>query len=107
MMTDPRMARGSTSQEQAQRRRMLRAPRKHAGEGIEDTYNIPGIILCALSFVALALALTAAGYGFGGWAIVAGVVCAVCLIGGVTWIALESRRTQARDQWEPHQRQGH
>lgn len=107
MMTDPRTARSSAPEQQSARRRTLRAPRKHAGEGIEDTYNIPGIVLCALSFVALALALTAAGYGFGGWAIVAGVVCAVCLIGGVSWIALESRRTQSRDNWDPHERQGH
>ncbi|WP_051495013.1 hypothetical protein [Nocardia nova] len=90
-----------------QRRRILRASRRHAGEGIEDGYNIPGIVLCALGMVALALALTAAGYGFGGWAIVAGVVCAACLIGGIAWIALESRRIQMRDRLEPPQRQGH
>ncbi|MEU6561632.1 hypothetical protein [Nocardia nova] len=90
-----------------QRRRILRSSRRHAGEGIEDTYNIPGIVLCALGMVALALTLTAAGYGFGGWAIVAGVVCAVCLIGGIGWLVLESRRVQKRDQLEPPQRQGH
>ncbi|MEV5652372.1 hypothetical protein AB0L57_29340 [Nocardia sp. NPDC052254] len=89
------------------RRRILRTSRRHAGEGIEDGYNIPGIVLCALGMVALALTLTAAGYGFGGWAIVAGVVCAVCLIGGITWIALESRRVRAHDELEPPQRQGH
>ncbi|NKY86121.1 hypothetical protein HGA07_10850 [Nocardia veterana] len=85
----------------------MRPPRRHAGEGIEDTYNIPGIVLCALAAVALALALTAAGYGFGGWAIVAGIVCAACLISGIGWVALESRRVRRRDQWEPHERQGH
>ncbi len=90
-----------------QRRRIYRTSRRHAGEGIEDGYNIPGIVLCALGMVALALTLTAAGYGFGGWAIVAGVVCAVCLIGGITWMVLESRRVQARDELEPPQRQGH
>lgn len=96
-----------TAAERSRRRQLLRSPRKHAGEGIEDAYNIPGIVLCGLGAVALALALTAAGYGFAGWAIVAGIVCAACLIGGITWIALESKRTSARDQWEPPQRQGH
>ena len=36
-----------------QRRRMPRAPRRHAGEGIADGYNIPGIVLCALAMVVL------------------------------------------------------
>lgn len=106
-MTGPRPTRDTASERAPDRRRVLSRPRRHAGEGIEDTYNLPGFVLCGLSAVALALALTAAGYGFGGWAIVAGVVCAACLIGGVAWVVLESRRTQARDQWEPHERQGH
>ncbi|WP_227983544.1 hypothetical protein [Nocardia spumae] len=106
-MTGPQPARTSTSEPTRERRRWKPTTRRHAGEGIEDTGNIPGIVLCALGAVALALALTAAGYGFAGWAIVAGVVCAICLIGGITWLVVESRRTSRRDQWEPMQRQGH
>jgi hypothetical protein len=76
--------------------------RHHAGEGIEDTYNVPGIILCGLALVALALTLTAAGYGFAGWA----VICALCGIAGVTWLLLERRRMNQRIP-SPPERQGH
>ncbi|MFI6044522.1 hypothetical protein ACIA8C_23040 [Nocardia sp. NPDC051321] len=74
-----------------------RTTRSHAGEGIEDGYNIPGIVLCALGIVALALCLTAAAYGFAGWALIAGI-SAVALAGtGVVWILLEHRRIKAKE----------
>jgi len=74
-----------------------RTTRSHAGEGIEDTNNLPGIILWAVGIVALGLTLTAAAYGFAGWAIVGGVVCAIGVIGGSVWLLLEHRRIKAKE----------
>ncbi|MFQ6395599.1 hypothetical protein ACLMAJ_19315 [Nocardia sp. KC 131] len=94
-MTEPETFR--TDQQTSRRttgRRSLR--RRHAGEGLEDTYNVPGIVLCGLAVVALAITLTAAGYGFAGWAVIAGVVCVVCGIAGVAWLMVERRRMNRR-----------
>ncbi|MFF3226911.1 hypothetical protein ACFYV7_29235 [Nocardia suismassiliense] len=74
-----------------------RTTRSHAGEGIEDGYNIPGIVLCALGIVALALCLTAAGYGFGGWALIGGIAAATLAGTGVAWLLLEHRRIKAKE----------
>ncbi len=84
-----------------------RHTRNHAGEGIEDGYNIPGIVLCAIGLVALACTLTAAGYGFTGWAIVAGIICAATLIGGFAWLLLEHRRVKAKEGLALHEQRGH
>ncbi|UGT55191.1 hypothetical protein [Nocardia asteroides] len=74
-----------------------RTTRTHAGEGLEDGYNFPGIILCALGVIALGLCLTATGYGFGGWAFI-GAVAAVVLAGaGVTWLLVEHRRIKTKE----------
>lgn len=74
-----------------------RTTRSHAGEGLEDGYNFPGIILCALGVIALGLCLTAIGYGFAGWATI-GAIAAVLLTGaGVVWILLEHRRVKAKE----------
>ena len=47
---------------------------------IEDRRNWPGIILAAVGIVLVALTLTAAGYGFAGWAVIAGIIGVICLI---------------------------
>ncbi|QLY27999.1 hypothetical protein [Nocardia huaxiensis] len=84
-----------------------RTTRSHAGEGIEDGYNIPGIVLCALGIIALASTLTAAGYGFEGWALV-GAIATVLLAGtGITWILLEHRRMKAKEGLSLTDQQGH
>ena len=74
-----------------------RTSRNHAGEGIEDSYNLPGIILWVVGIVALGLTLTAAAYGFGGWAIIGAVVCAIGVLGGSVWLILEHRRIKAKE----------
>ncbi|WP_232840133.1 MULTISPECIES: hypothetical protein [Nocardia] len=74
-----------------------RTARSHAGEGIQDGYNIPGIILWALGIVALGLSLTAAAYGFTGWAIIAAVVCVIGIAAGSGWLLLEHRRIKAKE----------
>ncbi|HLS77067.1 MAG TPA: hypothetical protein VK083_09785 [Nocardia sp.] len=84
-----------------------RTARSHAGEGIEDGYNIPGIVMFALGIVALGLTLTAAAYGFAGWVIIGAVVCAVGLLGGSAWILLEHRRVKAREGLSLSDQAGH
>ncbi|RBO94508.1 hypothetical protein [Nocardia puris] len=84
-----------------------RTTRAHAGEALEDGYNVPGIVLCAVGVIALALALTAAGYGYAGWAIIAGVAAAAGLIVGATWILLEHRRVKSREGLYLHDQRGH
>jgi hypothetical protein len=84
-----------------------RTTRSHAGEGIEDGYNIPGIVLCALGIVASASTLTAAGYGFAGWAVV-GAIAATALVGsGIAWILLEHRRVKAKEGLALTDQRGH
>ncbi|MFC6010460.1 hypothetical protein [Nocardia lasii] len=74
-----------------------RTTRSHAGEGLEDGYNFPGIVLCALGIIALGLFLTAVGYGFGGWAVIAGISTVVLLGAGAGWLLLEHRRVKAKE----------
>ncbi|MFC4373534.1 hypothetical protein ACFO5K_05425 [Nocardia halotolerans] len=69
-----------------------RTTRSHVGESIEDARNWPGLFLVGLGIVLLALTLTAAGYGFAGWAVITGVLCGVCMIAGILIVLAEHRR---------------
>ncbi|MVU77291.1 hypothetical protein GPX89_08535 [Nocardia sp. ET3-3] len=82
-------------------------PRTHVEEGIEDLVNFLGVILSLLAIVALALALVADGYGFAGWAIVAGVACALLFAASLTVLGLERRARHTRERSDPPARQGH
>ncbi|KAF0846905.1 hypothetical protein [Nocardia caishijiensis] len=73
-----------------------RTMRPHAGESIEDTRNWPGLILIGLGLALLGITLTAAGYGFGGWAVIGGLACAVCLLTGTALVVAEHRRVKAQ-----------
>ncbi|WP_405182219.1 hypothetical protein OG225_14835 [Nocardia sp. NBC_01377] len=84
-----------------------RTTRTHAGESIEDTRNWPGIILAAVGIVAIALTLTAAGYGFAGWAVIGGIVGVVCLVGGVFLVWAEHRRVQKNEDHREFDDHGH
>lgn len=84
-----------------------RTTRTHAGETIEDTRNWPGIIMVALGLVGLALTLTAAGYGFRGWAIIGGIATAVLLVGGVGIVLAEHRRVKIREGTTLTDQRGH
>lgn len=87
--------------------RQWRRPRHHAGEGIEDGVNVVGVFMFLLGILALALTLVAAGYGFAGWATVAGIACGLLFVGAVAVISLEWHRQHADDGPEPEERQGH
>ncbi|KAA8886121.1 hypothetical protein F3087_26325 [Nocardia colli] len=74
-----------------------RTSRAHVGESIEDARNWPGIILVALGLVGLGLTLTAAGYGFGGWAIIGAIATVALIVVGVLLVVLEHRRLKNRE----------
>ncbi|MTE15702.1 hypothetical protein [Nocardia aurantiaca] len=74
-----------------------RTTRSHAGESMVDARNWPGLILFALGIAALVATLAAAGYGFAGRAIVAGVICVVCLTLGAALVIIEHRRVKHRE----------
>lgn len=87
--------------------RRWRYSRKHHAEGIEDTVNVLGAGLVGLGIAALALALVAAGYGFSGWAVIAGVVCVLLLLAGSVVIVTEWRRRRNGEGPNSEMRQGH
>ncbi|WP_410876267.1 hypothetical protein [Nocardia sp. A7] len=74
-----------------------RTTRTHAGESIRDARNWPGLILIGVGLVLVGLTLTAAGYGFAGWAVIAGVACGLCLVAGIGLVVLEHRRVKAQE----------
>ncbi|MFC4128378.1 hypothetical protein [Nocardia rhizosphaerae] len=71
--------------------------RSHAGESILDSLNWPGLFLIGVGIVFLAATLTAAGSGFAGWAVLAGVICGLCLLSGVTIVLAEHRRIKVHE----------
>ncbi|MGN2639141.1 hypothetical protein ACWEKT_15890 [Nocardia takedensis] len=84
-----------------------RTTRTHAGESIEDTRNWPGILLAAVGIVSVGLALTASGYGYEGWAIIAGIVAVVCLAGGALLVWAEHRRVRRQEPAHEYDDHGH
>ncbi|WP_067464587.1 hypothetical protein [Nocardia amamiensis] len=65
-----------------------------AGDLLDDNFNLPGIVLCALAVAAMACTLTAAGYGFTGWTAVGAVVTATLWVVGVGALLMEHHREQ-------------
>ncbi|NMM85604.1 hypothetical protein B2J88_14695 [Rhodococcus sp. SRB_17] len=81
--------------------------RSHVGEAIADERSYPGYILIGLGLAALGLALVAAGYGFRGWALVAGIVCAVSFAFGVFAVLAERRRIKRLEGRDLLEQEGH
>ncbi|MFI1464098.1 hypothetical protein [Nocardia carnea] len=84
-----------------------RTTRSHAGESIEVARNWPGIILTAIGIVLVALTLTAAGYGFEGWAVIAGICGGVCLVAGIALVVVEHRRVKTGEGASLREQRGH
>ncbi|MFD6396574.1 MULTISPECIES: hypothetical protein [unclassified Nocardia] len=74
-----------------------RTTRSHAGESIQDSLNWPGLFLVGVGIVMLAATLTAAGSGFVGWAVIAGILSGVCLLFGVGIVLAEHRRIKVSE----------
>ncbi|NUS45353.1 MAG: hypothetical protein HOQ24_16895 [Mycobacteriaceae bacterium] len=85
----------------------MRTSRNHAGEAIEDGANLPGLVLAMVGTAAVAAMLTALGSGFLGWAVVAAIVAAVCLAGGVGWLVIEHKRIKAKEGLALRDQAGH
>lgn len=81
--------------------------RSHVGEAISDGRNYPGYLLIGLGLATLGLTLVAAGYGFRGWSIIAGIVCVVSFIVGTAVILMEHRGVKRLDGQELFDQEGH
>ncbi|MFQ6395372.1 hypothetical protein ACLMAJ_18135 [Nocardia sp. KC 131] len=84
-----------------------RTTRSHAGESIEDTRNWPGLILMGVGIALLGLTLTAAGYGFAGWAVIGGIACVLCLAIGALLVVAEHRRIKRKEGLDLSEPRGH
>ncbi|WP_370654950.1 hypothetical protein [Prescottella sp. R16] len=62
-----------------------------------DTRGWPGYGLIAVAIVTLGMTLVAAGYGFRGWAFIAGTICVVSLVAGATLVHAEHNRVRRLD----------
>lgn len=76
------------------------APPWHAqaGDGVADTYNVPGILLFGLGIGFLAATLTAAGYGYGGWALICAAATLVLWACSISILLIEHAHERAAEQ---------
>jgi hypothetical protein len=73
----------------------------HPGDAFEDTFELPGLLLCGLSVVALALTLTAGAAGHLGWVAGGAVATALLFLCGMVLVRLEYVR-----EWKAERRRG-
>ncbi|CAM3051044.1 membrane protein [Prescottella defluvii] len=88
-------------------RDLAHTTREHPGEAIEDSRNWPGYALIGIAIVALGLTLVAAGYGFAGWAWIAGIVCGCALVAGTVLVLTEHQRVKRLDNASLGDQRGH
>lgn len=88
-------------------RDLAHTTREHPGEAIEDARNWPGYALIGIAIVTLGLTLVAAGYGFAGWAWIAGIVCGGSLLVGTFLVLAEHRRIKRLDNASLMEPRGH
>ncbi|WP_162958198.1 hypothetical protein [Nocardia yunnanensis] len=69
-----------------------------APKACADEHNLPGPILAAAGIVAIALALTAVGYGSLTWSGLCALASVLCLRFGIGLMVLEHRRAKA-EKW--------
>ncbi len=84
-----------------------RTNRSHVGEAITDGRNYPGYLLIGLGLAALGFTLVAAGYGFRGWAVIAGSVCALSFAVGILVVLAERRRIKRLEGEDLFDQEGH
>lgn len=70
----------------------FRTTHQHAGEQFVDGYSWPGLLSIALGVVSLIACVAAAAYRRHEWVPTAGIVGALAIAGGVSWLVLEHRR---------------
>jgi hypothetical protein len=73
----------------------------HPGDAMEDPWEIPGLMLCALGIGALAMTLTAAASGFAGRAAAAAIAAAALFVIGMVLVRFEYVR-----EWRAERRKG-
>ncbi|WP_305091587.1 hypothetical protein [Prescottella sp. R16] len=88
-------------------RDLAHTTREHPGEAIADSRNWPGYALIGIAIVTLGLTLVAAGYGFAGWAWIAGIACAASLVVGTLLVLAEHRRVKRLDEAGLTDQRGH
>lgn len=77
-----------------------RTTRKHAGETMKDTKNLPALVLLGFGLVCFVGALAAFGAGHPGVGGVLVVVAAVLLIIAGAWLFIEHKRVRRiEDRW--------
>lgn len=84
-----------------------RTNRSHVGEAITDGRNYPGYLLIGLGLATLGFTLVAAGYGFRGWAVIAGSVCVLSFVAGVLVFLAERRRIKRLEGEDLFDQEGH
>ncbi|NNH69917.1 hypothetical protein HLB23_08575 [Nocardia uniformis] len=70
----------------------------HPGDAIEDHGELPALILCGLGIAALGMTITAAAYGFRGWAVLGAIVTVVLFVSGLLLIRFEYFREFKKEQ---------
>lgn len=81
--------------------------RSHVGEALTDERSYPGYLLVGLGLAALGMTLVAAGYGFHGWALIAGLICAASFVFGISEVLFEHRRVKKIEGLDLRDQQGH
>lgn len=71
-----------------------RTHHQHAGESMIDVYFMPGLILIAVSVVALVACLAAAATHHSEWLLPTGLTAALSAVAGAAWVVIERHRVR-------------
>jgi hypothetical protein len=77
-----------------------RTHHQHAGESMIDVYFMPGLILIAVSIVALVGCLAAAATHHSEWLLATGLTAGLSAVAGAAWLIVERHRVRrAEAEW--------